>query len=122
MLGSNAAFMWREQLVKYADIDLSADEIHMDMKESGICRRSKDTTDEVVGRRCSGPQRRIPVENHDLQLQDFKGFITDVVAQQGEDTLPADRQRKLADDSYNIISSRYTTCDDHETTLTSTCS
>ena len=43
-----------------------------------------------------------------------KGFITDVVTQQGEGYLTGGQTKKLADDSYNIINGRYTTCDDHE--------
>ena len=50
MLGQNAAFMYGASSVKYTDIDLSADEIHMDMKESLVYAVGrKDTTDEVVG-------------------------------------------------------------------------
>ncbi len=50
MMGQNAAFMYGASNVKYADIDLSADEIHMDMKESLVYAVGrKDTTDEVVG-------------------------------------------------------------------------
>lgn len=116
MLGQNAAFMYGASSVKYADIDLSADEIHMDMKESLVYAVGrKDTTDEVVGSpvfkdRSGEYQSKTMTYN----FKTSKGFITDVVTQQGEGYLTGGQTKKLADDSYNIINGRYTTCDDHE--------
>ena len=116
MMGQNAAFMYGASNVKYADIDLSADEIHMDMKESLVYAVGrKDTTDEVVGSpvfkdRSGEYQSKTMTYN----FKTSKGFITDVVTQQGEGYLTGGQTKKLADDSYNIINGRYTTCDDHE--------
>lgn len=116
MMGQNSAFMYGASSVKYADIDLSADEIHMDMKESLVYAVGrKDTTDEVVGSpvfkdRSGEYQSKTMTYN----FKTSKGFITDVVTQQGEGYLTGGQTKKLADDSYNIINGRYTTCDDHE--------
>ena len=75
----------------------------------------KDTTDEVVGSpvfkdRSGEYQPKTMTYN----FKTSKGFITDVVTQQGEGYLTGGQTKKLADDSYNIINGRYTTCDDHE--------
>lgn len=116
MMGQNSAFMYGASSVKYADIDLSADEIHMDMKKSLVYAVGrKDTTDEVVGSpvfkdRSGEYQSKTMTYN----FKTSKGFITDVVTQQGEGYLTGGQTKKLADDSYNIINGRYTTCDDHE--------
>ena len=116
MMGQNAAFMYGASSVKYADIDLSADEIHMDMKERLVYAVGrKDSTDEVVGSpvfkdRSGEYQSKTMTYN----FKTSKGFITDVVTQQGEGYLTGGQTKKLADDSYNIINGRYTTCDDHE--------
>lgn len=116
MMGQNAAFMYGEGSVKYADIDLSADEIHMDMKESLVYAVGrKDTTDEVVGspvfKDKSGEYQS---KTMTYNFKTSKGFITDVVTQQGEGFLTGGQTKKMEDDSYNIINGRYTTCDDHE--------
>ena len=109
MMGQNAAFMYGASNVKYADIDLSADEIHMDMKESLVYAVGrKDTTDEVVGSpvfkdRSGEYQSKTMTYN----FKTSKGFITDVVTQQGEGYLTGGQTKKLADDSYNIINGRY---------------
>lgn len=54
MMGQSAAFMYGKSSVKYADIDLAADEIHMDMKESlvyAVGRRTLPT--KLSARLCS---------------------------------------------------------------------
>ena len=116
MVGQSAAFMYGQSTVKYSDIDLSADEIHMDMKESlvyAVGRR--DTADELVG----SPVFKDKSGEYESKTMTYnfkteKGFITDVVTQQGEGYLTGGQTKKMEDGSYNIINGRYTTCDDHE--------
>ena len=109
MMGQNAAFMYGASSVKYADIDLSADEIHMDMKESLVYAVGrKDTTDEVVGSPVF-KDRSGEYQSKTLTyiFKTSKGFFTDVITQQGEGYLTGGQTKKLADDSYNIINGRY---------------
>lgn len=116
MLGQNSAFMYGSSTVKYADINLSADEIHMDMKESLVYAVGrKDTTDEVVG----SPVFKDKSGEYESKTMTYnfkteKGFITDIVTQQGEGYLTGGQTKKMEDGSYNIVNGRYTTCDDHE--------
>ncbi len=116
MMGQSAAFMYGKSSVKYADIDLAADEIHMDMKESLVYAVGRpDSTDEIIG----SPVFKDKSGEYESKTMTYnfktsKGFITDVVTQQGEGYLTGGQTKKMADDSYNIINGRYTTCDDHE--------
>ncbi len=116
MMGQSAAYMYGQSSVKYADIDLAADEIHMDMKESLVYAVGRpDSTDEIVG----SPVFKDKSGEYESKTMTYnfktsKGFITDVVTQQGEGFLTGGQTKKMADDSYNIINGRYTTCDDHE--------
>ncbi len=116
MMGQSAAFMYGQSSVKYADINLAADEIHMDMKESLVYAVGRpDSTDEIVG----SPVFKDKSGEYESKTMTYnfktsKGFITDVVTQQGEGFLTGGQTKKMADDSYNIINGRYTTCDDHE--------
>ena len=116
LIGQNTAFMYGESNVKYTDIDLAADEIRMDMKESLVYAVGrKDSTDEVVGspvfKDASG-QYESKTMNYNFKTG--KGFITDVVTEQGEGYLIGGKTKKLADNTYNIIDGKYTTCEDHE--------
>ena len=43
-----------------------------------------------------------------------KGYITDVITQQGEGYVTAGRTKKTETDALNMVEGRYTTCDDHE--------
>ena len=43
-----------------------------------------------------------------------KGYITDVITQQGEGYVTAGRTKKMEGDVLNMVGGRYTTCDEHE--------
>ncbi|MDO4756587.1 MAG: putative LPS assembly protein LptD, partial [Parabacteroides sp.] len=43
-----------------------------------------------------------------------KGFITDVITQQGEGYVTAGRTKKTEGEALNMLGGRYTTCDEHE--------
>ena len=116
LMGQNTAYMYGESKVVYSDLDLAADEIHMDMKESLVYAVGrKDSTDEVVGSpvfkdRSGEYESKTMTYNFKTQ----KGYITDVVTQQGEGYLIGGRTKKMDDNTYNIVDGKYTTCDDHD--------
>ena len=43
-----------------------------------------------------------------------KGYITDVITQQGEGYVTAGRTKKMEGDVLNMTGGRYTTCDEHD--------
>lgn len=116
MFGQNTAYMYGESAVKYTEIDLTADEIHMDMKESTVYAVGRpDTTGEVIGSpvfndRSGSYESKTMTYN----FKSGKGFITDVVTEQGEGFLTGGQTKKMEDNSYNILNGKYTTCDNHE--------
>lgn len=116
MIGQSTAYMYGKSNVQYADIDLNADEIHMSMKESLVHAVGRpDTTGEIVG----SPVFKDRSGEYESKTMSYnfktgKGFITDVVTEQGEGFLTGGQTKKMEDNSYNIINGKYTTCDDHE--------
>lgn len=116
MIGQNQAFMYGSSDVVYGDIDLQADEIEMDMKESLVYAVGrKDSTDEVVGspvfKDGSGEYQSKTMR---YNFKTKKGYITDVVTQQGEGFITGGRTKKMEGNVYYMEDGRYTTCDDHD--------
>lgn len=116
MMAQNTAYMYGDSKVVYGDIDLAADEIRMDMKESVVYAVGReDSTGEVIGQPIF-KDRSGEYESKTMQynFKTGRGYITDVVTQQGEGYLTGGRTKKMEDNTYYMEDGRYTTCDDHE--------
>ncbi len=116
MEGSNKAFLYGNGQVTYGNIKLEADRIDMDVNTSTVyAAGSVDSTGNVVG---------LPVFDDNGQSYESKtmtynfkterGFITDVVTQQGEGYLTGGLTKKVEDNVFYTQNGRYTTCSDHE--------
>lgn len=116
MRGENSANMYGASAVKYGDIDIKADEINMNMKESVVHAVGRpDSTGEVVGSPVFNDKSgEYEAKTMRYNFKSGRGYITDVVTQQGEGYLTGGRTKKMEDDTYFLESGRYTTCDDHE--------
>ena len=116
MQGENSANMYGASSVKYGDIDIKADEINMNMKESVVHAIGRpDSTGEVVGSPIFNDKSgEYEAKTMRYNFKSGRGYITDVVTQQGEGYLTGGRTKKMEDDTYFLESGRYTTCDDHE--------
>ena len=116
MFGQNAAYMYGNANVVYGDIDLAADELQMDMGKSTVYAVGrKDTTGEVIG----SPVFKDKSGDYESKTMRYnfkteRGYITDVVTQQGEGYLTGGRTKKMEDNTYYMEDGKYTTCDDHE--------
>lgn len=116
MMGQSSAFMYGSSNVKYGDIDLAADELQMDMAQSTVYAVGRpDTTGEVIG----SPVFKDKSGEYESKTMRYnfkteRGYITDVVTQQGEGYLTGGRTKKMEDNTYYMEDGRYTTCDDHE--------
>ena len=116
MFGQNKAFMYGESKVVYGEIDLAADELQMDMKESTVYAVGRaDTTGEIIG----SPVFKDKSGEYESKTMRYnfkteRGYITDVVTQQGEGYLTGGKTKKMEDNTYFMEDGRYTTCDDHE--------
>ena len=116
MEGTNKAYLYGQGQVTYGSIKLDADQIDMDINKSMVYAVGRpDSTGEIVG---------TPVFDDNGQSYESKtmtynfdtgrGFITDVITQQGEGYLTGGVTKKVEENVFYTQNGRYTTCDDHE--------
>ena len=116
LLGRNHATMYGTSKVVYGDIDLSAAQISMDMDSSQVHAIGvPDSIGELSGTpvfkdRSGEYQSRVMKYNFKTK----RGYITDIVTEQGEGFLTGGITKKTEEDYYYIKDGRYTTCDDHD--------
>ena len=116
LFGRNHAVMYGGSKILYGDIDMSASQISMDMDSSqvqavGVLDSIGELTGKPVFKDNSGEyESRVMKYNFKTK----RGYITDIVTEQGEGYLTGGITKKTEDDYYYIKDGRYTTCDDHD--------
>lgn len=112
----DSAFMYGKSSVKYGEIKLDAANIEMDLNTTTVYAvGAADSVGEVVGSPVfseGGTDYEAATMRYNFATE--KGYITNVVTQQGEGYLTGGETKKDADDNYYIVNGRYTTCDDHD--------
>jgi len=112
----DSAFMYGNSSVAYGDIKLDAANIELDLNKSTVYAVGvPDSTGEVVGKPVfndGGSEYEAGTMRYNFKSE--KGYITNVVTQQGEGYLTGGSTKKDANDDYYIKDGRYTTCDDHD--------
>ena len=116
MLGQNNAFMYGEGNVTYGDIKLNAGQIKMEMDSTTVY--AIGTTDSI-GETSGNPifsDRGGEYESKSMKynFKTQRGYITDVITEQGEGYLQGGAAKKMEDGSFFVKDGKYTTCDDHE--------
>ncbi len=112
----DSAFMYGKSSVKYGDISLEAANIEMDLPGNtvyavGVPDSTGEMTDQPVFND-KGTDYQAKTMRYNFKTE--KGFITNVVTQQGEGYLTGGETKKEDDGSFYIRNGRYTTCDDHD--------
>lgn len=113
---SNIATLYGKGEVTYKDIKLNADYITMKFDSSLVYAEGRpDSIGEIVGTPVfqdkSGQYESSTLQyNFDTE----KGYITNIITQQGEGYLTGGQTKKMKDNEYFMKSGRYTTCDNHE--------
>jgi len=112
----NKAYLYGESQVRYQQIELQSEQIVMDMDSSLVfATYGLDSLGLEFGYPLfrDGDQ---PYESKSMHynFKTSKGFITDVITQQGEGYVTSGRTKKMEDDALNMVGGRYTTCDDHD--------
>ncbi len=113
---SNIATLFGKGEVTYKDIKLDADLITMKFDSSMVYAEGRpDSIGEMTGTPVfqdkSGQYNSSTLQyNFDTE----KGYITNIITQQGEGYLTGGQTKKMKDNEYFMKSGRYTTCDDHE--------
>lgn len=114
--GQNKAVMYGNGDIKYGDINLTADSISMDIHTSTVYAvGTTDSTGEIIG----GPSFKDKSGEYtpktiNYNFKSERGFITDVVTQQGEGYLTGGKTKKMENGELFLKDGRYTTCDNHE--------
>ena len=112
----NFALLFGEGKVVYDKIELEAENIEMDMDNSTVFAKFGLDT---LGGEFGYPLFKEGEAKYDSKTMRYnfkskKGYITDVITEQGEGYLTAVETKKLENDDMFIRSGRYTTCDQHD--------
>jgi len=112
----DSAFMYGKSSVKYGDISLDAANIEIDLPGNTVYAVGvPDSTGEMIDQPVfndKGTDYQAKTMRYNFKTE--KGYITDVVTQQGEGYLTGGETKKEDDGSFYIRNGRYTTCDDHD--------
>jgi len=116
LIGTTKACMYGPSEVTYGDIELKANEIKLDTRDNTVYAVGvADTTGEVQGSPVfKDGDSEYESKNMTYNFKTEKGFITDVITQQGEGYLTGGRTKKIDKNTFYVEDGRYTTCDDHE--------
>ncbi len=116
MTAGNWAYLYGEGDVKYQQIELEAEIIEMNLDSSLVFARfGLDSIGEEFGYplfKDAGQEYESRTMRYNFKTR--KGYITDVITQQGEGYVTAGRTKKTEDDILNMAGGRYTTCDHHD--------
>lgn len=116
MTAGNLAYLYGEGDVKYQQIELTSDFIQMNMDSSLVYA--------TFGHDSTGAETGFPLFKEGSQQYESKtmrynfgskkGYITNVITQQGEGFVTAGLTKKMDNDILNMKGGQYTTCDEHE--------
>lgn len=116
LIGRRNMYMYGEGKVDYGDLKLNAAQIDVDLDNNEVYAVGEvDSIGDVVGSPVfeeGGTTYETATMRYNFKSK--RGFITDVITQQGEGYLTGGTTKKTDDDYYYIKNGRYTTCDNHE--------
>lgn len=109
-------FLYKDAFVKYLNTELKADYIELDMENSlAYASGLTDTAGNITGKPKfkDGSQE---FESLDLKysFKTKKGFVKEIITQQGEGYVQGKLTKKLNDSIYCVKDGLYTTCDQHD--------
>lgn len=116
MLGNNLAYLFGESNVEYGKYKLNAEEIKMVMDSTTVYAVGRpDTTGEVIGKPIfMDGSDQYESKSMSFNFKNQRGFITDIITEQGEGYIVGGRAKKMEDGSFFAEDAIYTTCDEHE--------
>ncbi len=116
MTAGNWAYLFGEADVKYQEIELQSEYIEMNMDSSLVYAQfGLDSIGAEFGYPVfidGGQEYESKTMRYNFKTR--KGYITDVITQQGEGYVTSRQTKKMEDDILNMIDGKYTTCDHHE--------
>jgi len=116
LIGRNTAHMYGESKVVYGDIKLDAENIEMNLENSTVYAvGGVDSVGEAVGTPVfddKGTTYEAKTMRYNFKTE--RGYITDIVTQQGEGYLTGGETKRIDENTFNIRNAKYTTCDNTE--------
>lgn len=116
VVGRSLAKMFGDSKVTYGEIELQSENIEMDLQNNTVYATGvRDSLGVLDGT----PVFRNGSETYESETMSYnfkteRGFITNVVTQQGEGYLTGGQSKKMDNGEFYIENGRYTTCDNHE--------
>lgn len=116
LVGRNQAYMYGDSHVEYGNIKLDANQIEMNLENSTVYAvGTPDSVGELKGTPVfedNGTSYEAKTMSYNFKTE--RGYITDVITQQGEGYLTGGQSKKIDENTFYIQNGRYTTCDNHE--------
>lgn len=116
LMGNNWGYLYGDAEIKYTDIGIKGEQIAMNMDSSLVyATHGLDS----VGNEFGYPVFTDKSGDYEMKTVKYnfdtrKGYITNVITQQGEGYVVAKQAKKADDESFFIKDGQYTTCDDHD--------
>ena len=110
------AYLYKNSQVDYQKIGLTAEQITVDIDTKTVYAHGvKDSTGKEIGRPVF-KDGDTPYESDTMSynFSSRKGYISNVVTEQGEGYMTSKYAKKGADDAFYGANGKYTTCDNHE--------
>lgn len=116
LFGQNNAYLYGDGTVEYSDLQLNSGEIRMVLDSStvyaaGVYDSVGTLTETPIFKDRSG-EYESQTMTYNFKTQ--RGYITDVITQQGEGYLTGGKTKKMEDGCFFVENGFYTTCDNHE--------
>ena len=116
MLGQSNAYLYGESTVEYTDLQLNSGEIRMSLDSATVYATG---VRDSVGNLVETPIFRDKSGEYESETMTYnfktqRGFITDVITQQGEGYLTGGKTKRMEDGCFFVENGFYTTCDNHE--------
>ncbi|MDE6380867.1 MAG: LPS-assembly protein LptD, partial [Muribaculaceae bacterium] len=116
LIGNKLAYFYGNGEVEYGNFKLNADEIKMVMDSTTVYANGRiDSVGELQGKpvfKDGGDTYESKTMSYNFKNQ--RGYITDIITEQGEGYLTGGRSKKMADGSFFAEDAIYTTCDEHD--------
>lgn len=116
LVGQNSAYMYGDAELTYGDQKLQAAEVSMDMATSNVHALGRpDSTGELEGKPIfTDKSGDYESETMSFNFKTQRGFINNVVTEQGEGYLTGGQTKKMENGEYFLKDGRYSTCSDHD--------
>lgn len=116
MIGRSDAYMYGNSEVTYGDMKLNAAKINMELSTNNVNAFGlPDSTGTLSGTPVfTDKSGEYASETMKYNFKSAKGFITNVVTEQGEGYLTGGQTKKMDNGEYFLANGRYSTCSDHD--------